>query len=974
MRILSHSLYPLFYLIICLFFPKIAICQVSGDGSLNTNVTSSDRLNFNINDGNRAGNNLFHSFQEFSVPSGGSAIFYNSQDISNIISRVTGGKVSDINGLIKAQGNANLFLINPQGIIFGENAKLDIGGSFIGSTAESINFADGSTFSAINPQNPPLLTISTPIGLQYGQNPGNIRVNGGGNNLRTEPGVAGVITDDRPVGLQVREGNTLALVGGNVILQGGNLSVEGGRIELGSVGSNSNVSLSVGEDSWNLGYENVDSFGDIKFSQAASADISGKKQGTIELQGSSITLEEGSALLGLTKGTNSSGNIIIQARDAVKLSGSNSTGLPSLVTTGVNPDGRANAGDITIQTSQLQLNDGAVISSLTLGNGNAGNISIDASESVELNGVNSLFGNGSAISTQVNQGATGNAGELSIKTGRLILNDGATIASTTRGHGNGGNLEIQASQLVELAGLNKNGLSSRISAQVNRGGFGNAGNLTIGTTRLILGDGAQIATGTFGQGNGNNLLINASEFVELSGVDGRGFGSGIVTQVSPTAIGDAGNLTIETKRLTLNDGGFISSATRGNGNGGDLTIRSADLVELKGFDTARGLGSSLATTVDSGAMGNAGNIKIETSRLLLENGAQILSATFANGDAGNLTIKATDSVELRGQNLFERGAVIVSGVGPRAIGNAGELSIDTRRLLLGDGAQIISQTFGQGNANDLMVQASNLVALENGSIISASTSGGGNAGNLSVITDKLRVGNGAKLFVSARGEFPAGSLTINANSILLNNQASLNAETAAGSQGNISLESQDVILRGNSEITTNATGNATGGNIKINTDVLFVGEDSSIVAQAEEGRGGNINITTQGLFQFPSSPIDASSLLGIDGTVEINTPDIDPSQQITELPQGVIDIDNLLATSCLVPSRKHRGKFIVNGSGGLASVPGGPMTSNFATYSLVSNNHANKPSNSVNVSSSVIESEGIFTLEHGGIVLARRCG
>ena len=143
--------------------------QVTSDRTLSTEVLTTNNLDFTIIKGNRVGNNLFHSFRELSVPTGGSAFFSNDLNVQNIISRVTGGSISNIDGLLKTNGSANLFLINPNGIIFGHNASLNINGSFVTSTANNIIFADGTQFSATNLQTPPLLTVSVPIGLQFGQ-------------------------------------------------------------------------------------------------------------------------------------------------------------------------------------------------------------------------------------------------------------------------------------------------------------------------------------------------------------------------------------------------------------------------------------------------------------------------------------------------------------------------------------------------------------------------------------------------------------------------------------------------------------------------------------------------------------------------------------------------------------------------------------------------------------------------------------
>ncbi|WP_413201443.1 filamentous hemagglutinin N-terminal domain-containing protein, partial [Nostoc piscinale] len=119
-----------------------AQAQVIQDGTLNTDVSGTN--NYTINGGRVIGNNLFHSFQQFSIPTGGSATFNTTSGIQNIFSRVTGGNISNIDGRINASGSANLFLLNPAGIIFGKNASLNIGGSFVATTANSIKFADGT--------------------------------------------------------------------------------------------------------------------------------------------------------------------------------------------------------------------------------------------------------------------------------------------------------------------------------------------------------------------------------------------------------------------------------------------------------------------------------------------------------------------------------------------------------------------------------------------------------------------------------------------------------------------------------------------------------------------------------------------------------------------------------------------------------------------------------------------------------------
>ncbi|MBE8969133.1 filamentous hemagglutinin N-terminal domain-containing protein, partial [Nostocales cyanobacterium LEGE 12452] len=210
--------------------------QIIKDGTLpNNSVTKVQGNTIIIEGGTQADNNLFHSFQNFSVSTGSIVFFNNSANIQNIISRVTGTSASNIDGLVRANGIANLFLINPNGIVFGQNARLDIGGSFLASTANSIKFADGSQFSTVNTPNQPILTISVPSGLQFGSNLGVIQVQGTGRIIQDSDFRVPLDANKFSNSLQVKPDKTLALIGGNILLEGGILSTKNGRIELGSI-------------------------------------------------------------------------------------------------------------------------------------------------------------------------------------------------------------------------------------------------------------------------------------------------------------------------------------------------------------------------------------------------------------------------------------------------------------------------------------------------------------------------------------------------------------------------------------------------------------------------------------------------------------------------------------------------------------------------------------------------------------------
>ena len=703
------------------------------------------------------GGNLFHSFDQFSIPTAGSASFNNAGDVENIISRITGGNISNIDGWLNANGSANLFLLNPNGIVFGPNAALNIGGSFMSSTASSLQFADGTAFNAIDPQAPPILSMTAPVGLQYGSNPGSITVEGTGNNLflnsSSDPSVNRTF---RPPGLQVNPGQTLALVGGDVTLAGGNLTSAGGRIALGSVAAGGIVTLIPTNPGWTLDYAKVADFEDIRLSQAASLEASGVSGGHIQIQGRNLTITDASAILADTLGDGSGGTLAIRATDTVLVTGFAFSPLGAPFT--------------------------------------------------------------SYLSTDVAPGASGWGGDLTIETARLQVTGGA-----------------------------------------------------------------QISNGTFSSGNAGTLSVAAQE-VEVNG--GSMIGpSGLFAPVAPGATGKGGNLTIQTERLQITNGGGIFASTLGFGDSGDLTVQ-AQAVDIRGG--APGGSSGLFTTVlgNPFATGNGGDITIDTDYLRLSDGAQIASSTIGVGNAGDLTVRA-DVVELIGGNAFGRSGLFASAI--FGTGDGGNLAIAANQLIIRDGATISTSNFSSRNPN-------------------------------------IPPGRGS-----------AGNLNIAADTILLDNQGNLTADVAAGERGNINLLSSGVIMRRGSAITTNAQGLATGGNITINSDSLVALENSDITANAENSFGGRVIINAQVIFgtEFrqqltPNSDITASSELGAEfsGVVELNTPDVDPSQGLVELPGDVVDVTRLVARSCRQTEAIAGNEFTIIGRGGLPPNPSELLSEN----------------------------------------------
>ena len=701
-----------------------AYAQVTPDTTLGAeqsivnSSTSNGSLRQQIEGGAIRGSNLFHSFRDFNIPEGQSLYFQNPIDIRNIIGRVTGRSPSNLEGTLGVSGGtANVFLINPNGIIFGANARLDVKGSFVATTASAIQFGTQGFFSSSAPESPSLLTVN-PSALLFNQ-----VAHAPIDNRST------ALLDSGRQGLQVPEGQSLLLVGGNVNLAGGGVNAAGGRVELGAVAGTGTVALSLDNNDLSLSFPATLDRADISLTNGATVNTSGERGGSIQIWGR-----------------------------------------------------------------------------------------------------------------------------------RVFINSGAQVAAFTKGAEPGGSLAVNASESLELIGSVRFGNLSTLSS-----GDGKAGDLIISTRNLRVLDGAQIFAGTLGNGSGGQLIVNASESAEVAGIDSIGGGSSNLSNFTGGA-GQAGNLTVNTKRLIVRDGGLLST--------------QSILVRDKSF--------------------------------------RVIS--LSSGEGGNLTINASDSVE-----LIRQGFILASTEGNP--GNPGNITINTNRLIVQD---------------------------ESG--IGASSGGAGNAGNI----------------------------VVQARSVALKNQSQIGATTTESQGGNITLQGVNRLLlrQGSSISTTAGTDQAGGDGGDITIDAKFIvavpQEDSNITANAFLGRGGNVRITGQGIFgieprlgETSLSRITASSQFGIRGTIVLNTPNVDPSRGTATLPSGVIDLNALIASSC-VARRSRQGQFVITGTGGLAPQPDDLANSAFPTYELVP--HPSKTENAhPSQSASIAESDGIYRLPTGKVVLGRSC-
>ncbi|MEQ9359121.1 beta strand repeat-containing protein, partial [Coleofasciculus chthonoplastes] len=683
-------------------------------------------------------------------------------------------------------------------------------------------------------------------------------------------------------------------------------------------------------DSLILDGENTHGFNSGVFSEVASG--AQGNSGGVEIESQSLTLNNGAEISATTFGEGDAGQVVIRATDNILLDGENTQGLGSGVFSAVELGAQGNSGGVEIESGSLTLNNGAIISATTFGEGDAGQVVIRAADNILLDGENSQ-GFGSSVLSEVASGAQGNSGGVDIESQSLTLNNGAGISASTLGEGDAGSVVIRATDNILLDGESRQGFGSSVLSEVASGAQGNSGGVDIESQSLRLNNGAGISATTWGKGDAGQVLIRATDSIVLDGENSQGLGSGVFSAVESGAKGNSGGVEIESGSLTLNNGAGISATTFGEGDAGSVVIRATDSILLDGENT-QGFISGISSIVESGAQGSSGGVEIESGSLTLNNGAGISASTLGEGDAGSVVIRATDNILLDGKDTQGFISGISSIVESGAQGNSGGVEIATKTLTLNNGAGISAETRQTGTAGSLSINATESVDLNGVGGLSVEATQGGIAGNLTVNTGRMAIRDGAIVTVSSPSG-QAGNLTIQANSLQLD-QGQLTAETGiSGVEGgaNISLQNLDTLIMTNeSLISAKASGDANGGNIDIESIFILAlppegVNGSDIIASAERGDGGRITITGEGIFGIEERPaiegnrtndIDASSQFGNPGQV-IRNVSLDPSRGLTQLPSTLVDPSGQINQTCAASNRQSQ--FTVTGRGGLPENP-----------------------------------------------------
>jgi filamentous hemagglutinin family protein len=746
--------------------------------------------------GQRRGPNLFHSFSRLDVQPGETAQFSSGQTgVTNVLARVTGGQASSINGTLQCTiPDANFYLINPAGVVFGPTAQLDVGGSFAVTTADVIKLADGGRFDAATPANS-VLTSAAPAAFGFlSSSPKALTIQG----VEGDP--------DAVCTLSVAPGRSLSFVGGGVELVNAVLVAPAGRLDVVSVGSPGEVKLPAAGATTPMQLSGFQSLGDVTVVDFSSLDVTegiGQDErvfgtaGSINVHGRDVFIGGVSALQAVTAdadggGITVEGAAVTIAEEAALITGTAGAGRGGAI--------RVTAGELVL------LYDGGQISAFTEAAGPGGSVEVTA-PAVEVDGTDALIETG----IFANAFGAGPGGDLSVTAAEEVaVFATGQISTTTFGPGRGGRVSVSAPAVTldgagseQFTGIKGN---AEIDETLPVTTTGAAGGAAVRAGRLEILAGAGVTSSSIGEGAGpaamvhvraDQLLIDAQEFEVGTGINSTS-GALVIDPPSPgnpegaervlnggpggTVFVDAGSLRLK------NPGALIRANTFGTSEAGRVVVKANRVDVDRGTPGVEGdPGTGIGAQVDRGAGGRGGNVFVDAREVAVRRGGRISVGTLGSGPAGSLTIHA-DTLRLSGGGFIESNSG--DDISPAA-GPGGDLTVVATRSIEATGGSRIAALSERNDAGSVTLLTPGMVLLQDSEITTRADRSGGNI----TIDPEFVVLNHSGMIANAQLE-SGGNISVQAQNYLESADSGVSATSLLSTPGTIDIDARVVDIAG----------------------------------------------------------------------------------------------------------------------------------------------------------------------------------
>ena len=862
------------------------------------------------------GGNLFHSFSQFNLVNGEKAVFGGLNGVQNVLSRVTGG-ASSIDGHIECA--ANLFLINPGGIVFGPNATVNVSGAFSVATADAIKFSDGSRFNA------------SPATAE-------------GDSLTSAPVSAFGFLSQKPASIEFsktllagQDGSEMFFAAGEVRLNAAVLTAPSGRVGLLAVGGPGEVPAKVSDLSATPAAL-VPVMGAVELKEGAKVDVNGTGGGRVVIRGGKLQMTGRSTISAEHLGSGDGGGINVRTTESVSLGDGeikadvrgSGTGGEVLVETGelsilgnyqggIFADSHAEGSGAAVRLSagRMAIENGFV-SAKALGSGRGGKVTLNADTfllsgyaggvstqsfgsgaggSIDLNAPNVMLdGN---VYLNVNASGQGAAGSVRVSATDFTLKGYAGIYASTLGTGHAGDIDVSAARLTIDSGY--------VFSVSSSGATGNAGGIALRSDVFLLSNAGLLNSSSAGGGRGGDVSIHAGKVtIDAASInansEGAGAGGNIVIRTpeflltgygkvsaSAMASGAGGGIEISATKLSIadksegagNGGGFVEAKASGTGGGGSVKLNSQELL-------ISGYGGVFTGTTGDGA---AGTVLSEPGSVSYAAGVAVVApGTGGRGEISNGYISSDVGVGASGSGglvKIRAGSFSIGGhlggvsVGTEGAGRGGDAEFEVERLSLNGTVYISARSASTGASGMIRVYGAKQVSLTEYSGVYASSAGSGAAGNVLIDSERLEL-RGSYVQANTSGSGNAGEVSIVASKALeIDGRGAIGVtgvsvsalSGATGLGGRIRIRSGAVSVFGNADaesgITARSVTSSPAGSIVLEASSVSMDAAASIssanmmVAGGDGARGdaGSVRIELAGALSMTGASVITTEAL-----------------------------------------------------------------------------------------------------------------